>query len=53
MEMTAFLRERWKGMRPVLWGEQLKHAELQEAIHCGLFEMELQNCDTQNESNCS
>ncbi|MFZ3045125.1 MAG: anaerobic glycerol-3-phosphate dehydrogenase subunit A [Desulfatirhabdiaceae bacterium] len=50
MEMTAFLRERWKGMRPVLWGEQLKHAELQEAIHCGLFEMELQNMDTKIES---
>jgi glycerol-3-phosphate dehydrogenase len=41
-EMTAFLRERWKGMQPVLWGERMMHAELQEAIHCGLFETELQ-----------
>lgn len=41
-EMIAFLRERWKGMQPVLWGERLMHAELQEAIHCGLFETELQ-----------
>jgi glycerol-3-phosphate dehydrogenase len=42
VDMIAFLRERWKGMHPVLWGERLKHAELQEAIHCGLFETELQ-----------
>jgi len=42
VEMIAFLRERWKGMQPVLWGERLMHAELQEAIHCGLFETELQ-----------
>lgn len=42
IEMIAFLRERWKGMQPVLWGERLMHAELQEAIHCGLFETELQ-----------
>jgi len=41
-DMIAFLRERWKGMHPVLWGERLMHAELQEAIHCGLFETELQ-----------
>jgi len=41
-DMIAFLRERWKGMQPVLWGERLMHAELQEAIHCGLFETELQ-----------
>lgn len=39
-ELAAFLRERWKGMQTVLWGEQMRHAELQEAIHCGLFEME-------------
>ncbi|MEW6259774.1 MAG: anaerobic glycerol-3-phosphate dehydrogenase subunit A [Thermodesulfobacteriota bacterium] len=39
-ELAAFLRERWKGMQAVLWGEQMRHAELQEAIHCGLFEME-------------
>lgn len=39
-DLAAFLRERWKGMQAVLWGEQMRHAELQEAIHCGLFEME-------------
>lgn len=36
-----FLRERWKGLRPVLWGEQLMQAELQEALQCGLLGLEL------------
>ena len=36
-----FLRERWKGLRPVLWGGQLMQAELQEALQCGLLNLEL------------
>jgi len=40
-EVVDFLRERWRGEKPVLWGEQLAQAELTEALHCGLFGMEL------------
>ena len=41
VEIADFLRERWRGEKPVLWGEQLAQAELMEALHCGLFGMEL------------
>ncbi len=41
--ISGFLRERWKGLRPVLWGEQLMQAELQEALQCGLLNLELQH----------
>ncbi len=40
--ISDFLRERWKGLRPVLWGGQLMQAELQEALQCGLLNLELQ-----------
>ena len=40
--ISGFLRERWKGLRPVLWGGQLMQAELQEAMQCGLLNLELQ-----------
>ncbi len=42
-DLTHFTNSRWKGQRPVLFGEQLKQAELQEAMYCGLFDMELPN----------
>ncbi len=42
-DLTHFTNSRWKGQRPVLFGEQLKQAELQEAIYCGLFDLELSN----------
>jgi glycerol-3-phosphate dehydrogenase len=35
-----FLRERWKGVRPVLWGVQLAQAELTQGMHCGFFSLE-------------
>jgi glycerol-3-phosphate dehydrogenase len=35
-----FLRERWKGLRPVLWGVQLAQAELTQGMHCGFFSLE-------------
>ena len=41
-DLKAFLQNRWKGQRPVLWGAQLQQAELEEALHCGLFGLELQ-----------
>lgn len=40
-QLRAFLEERWHGLRPVLWGRQLAQEQLQEAIHCGMFCLEL------------
>jgi glycerol-3-phosphate dehydrogenase len=40
-DLKAFLDARWKGLRPVLWGRQMVQEQLQEAIHCGLFDLEL------------
>jgi glycerol-3-phosphate dehydrogenase len=37
----SFLNERWRGVRPLLWDASLSQAELKEAIHCGLFGLEL------------
>ena len=33
---AAFLDERWKGMRPVAWGDTLREAQLTAAIYEGL-----------------
>ncbi len=41
-ELKAFLSERWKGQQPIFWGDQLIQAELTEAMHCGLFDLELE-----------
>lgn len=40
-EIRDFLQERWRGIRPILWDLPLMQAELQEALHCGLFSLEL------------
>jgi glycerol-3-phosphate dehydrogenase len=40
-EIGKFFQERWKGIRSILWGDQLIQAELTESIHCGLFDEEL------------
>lgn len=40
-DLSRFLNSRWKGIRPVLWGPTLAQEELQEALHCGLFGLEL------------
>jgi glycerol-3-phosphate dehydrogenase len=40
-EIRKFISSRWVGQRPVLWDGQLCQAELSEAIHCGLFGLEL------------
>lgn len=40
-EIKTFLSSRWTGQRPVLWDGQLCQAELSEALHCGLFGLEL------------
>ena len=41
--LSRFYQERWKGMRPVSWGENLARAELHEALQCGLFGMEVEH----------
>ena len=35
--MRDFLRGRFKGVQPVLWGEQMPQIELSEALHCSLM----------------
>ena len=41
-QLQAFLRERWRGQQPLLWDLPLAQAELLEAMHCGLFGLELE-----------
>ena len=35
--LTDFLQSRWKGIRPVLWGRQLRQMQLDEGIWLGLL----------------
>jgi glycerol-3-phosphate dehydrogenase len=37
--LKGFLEERWKGIRPVLWGATLQEEELIESIYKGLFNL--------------
>jgi glycerol-3-phosphate dehydrogenase len=39
--LRQFLERRWHGLRPILWGSQLAQEELQEALHCTLFGLDL------------
>ncbi|MBI4765330.1 MAG: anaerobic glycerol-3-phosphate dehydrogenase subunit A [Deltaproteobacteria bacterium] len=41
--LKDFIRSRWKGLKPILWGRQLQQAEVLEAVHCGLFGLELED----------
>lgn len=43
ISLREFLRERWRGVRPLLWNMPLIQAEFQEALYCGLFGLELYN----------
>ena len=38
--LKGFLEERWKGIRPVLWGTSLREQELIETIYKGIFNLE-------------
>lgn len=40
--IKSFINRRWKGLQPVLWDTQLVQAELQEAMHCGFYGLELE-----------
>jgi glycerol-3-phosphate dehydrogenase len=37
--LKGFLEERWKGIRPVLWGTSVKEEELIEGIYKGIFNL--------------
>jgi glycerol-3-phosphate dehydrogenase len=37
--LKGFLEERWKGIRPILWGTALKEEELVESIYKGVFNL--------------
>lgn len=38
--MINFMEERWRGIRPVLWGEQLREEQLVEGIYLGIFALD-------------
>ena len=38
--LRAFVQERWKGQRPVLWGQQLRQARLDAWIFQGVLDLE-------------
>ncbi|ABZ84167.1 anaerobic glycerol-3-phosphate dehydrogenase subunit a [Heliomicrobium modesticaldum Ice1] len=38
--LAEFLQNRWRGVRAVLWGQQLREAQLSSEIFCTLFGME-------------
>ena len=44
-QMQGFLAERFKGVRPVLWGEQMPQRELAEALHCSLIGLDQIDAD--------
>lgn len=38
-ELKNFINQRWKGIRPVLWGQQLRETELTRAIYAGTLQL--------------
>jgi glycerol-3-phosphate dehydrogenase len=38
--LKRFLEERWKGVRPVLWGSQLREEQLIQALYAELFNLD-------------
>ena len=46
VNLCNFLSERWRGQHPLLWDIALIQSELQEAMHCGLFGLELTGAST-------
>jgi glycerol-3-phosphate dehydrogenase len=48
--IRAFISERWRGIRPLLWDTPLIQAELQEAIYCGMFGLELSQTNRDKEA---
>jgi glycerol-3-phosphate dehydrogenase len=50
-DMREFINDRWKGQRCLLWDMPVIQAELQEAMHCGLFGLELEAAKAGNSPN--
>ena len=44
--VRRFVQERWRGVAPVLWGDQLRQARLDEHIFLGLLNMEADHVRT-------
>ncbi len=40
-DLRKFINRRWKGQHPILWDRQLAQAEFSEAMHCGMFGLEV------------
>ena len=38
--LIRFLEKRWGGIRPVLWGDQLRQEQLLEALYCGTLNID-------------
>ena len=38
--LRDFMERRWYGIKPILWGQQLREAQLSTGIYCSLFGME-------------
>jgi glycerol-3-phosphate dehydrogenase len=38
--MADFLETRWRGVQPVLWGSQLRQAQVTAALHLELFNLD-------------
>lgn len=38
--LIRFLERRWAGIRPMLWGEQLRQEQLLEALYCGTLNID-------------
>ncbi|WP_407306343.1 anaerobic glycerol-3-phosphate dehydrogenase subunit GlpA [Desulfosporosinus sp. SB140] len=38
-ELKRFINQRWKGIRPVLWGQQLRETELARAIYGSILQV--------------
>ncbi len=49
--MRDFVSARFKGIKPVLWGEQMPQMELAETMHCGLMGLDLLEDNHELQSN--
>jgi glycerol-3-phosphate dehydrogenase len=39
-QLKGFLEERWKGIRPVLWGDQLREQQFIEEMYMGVLNLD-------------
>jgi len=44
-QLSAFLNERWKGIRPVAWGDALRESEFTRWVYQGLCGLEKESTD--------